>query len=160
VQEGTSAGQVENCVGKDAESAVGGDNTAYALGVLGREANPQRGAAGSDLKYRYVKLDGVAPVRAQARVGNYGFVYEATMQWNTATVPVGSDKALFLAALRTGFGTPNALAAVDSDTQQGVMTPPAAYSGPFASATGNTALFGSRVSRSSAASCSTLRMVK
>ena len=160
VQEGTSAGQVENCVGKDAESAVGGDNTAYALGVLGREANPQRGAVGSDLQYRYVKLDGVAPVRSQARVGNYGFVYEATMQWNRATVPNGSDKALFLNALRTGFGSPNALAAVDSDTQQGVMTPPAAYTGPFASATGNAALFGSRVARSNGASCATLRMVK
>ena len=43
-----------------ANSAVGGDNTAYAVGYLGREANPKR--AGGDLGYRYVKLDGRAPV--------------------------------------------------------------------------------------------------
>jgi len=160
VQEGSSAGQVENCVGNDAQAAAGLDNIAYALGVLGREANPQRGAVGSDLNYRYVKLDGVAPVRNEAKVGNYGFVYEASMQWNRTTVPAGSDRQLFLSALRSGFGTPNALAAVDSDTQQGVMTPPAGFAGPYASATGNAALFGSRVSRVAANSCAGLRMIK
>ncbi|MCU0969510.1 MAG: hypothetical protein MUF03_11965 [Rubrivivax sp.] len=164
VQEGTSAGQVENCVGTDANSAVSnnasfpGDNTAYAIAFLGREANPLR--AGGDLGYRYVKLDGVAPVRNEARNGRYAVVYEATMQWNRNTVPPGSDKDAFLRALRTGFGSPNGLAAVDSDTQQGVMSPPAAYSGTFADATGNAALFGSRVGRLAGNSCAPLRTIK
>jgi hypothetical protein len=158
VQEGTSAGQVENCVGVDAESAVGGDNNAYALGFLGRESNPQRG--GTDRPYRFVKLDGIAPVRSEAQAGRYPIVFESTMQWNRTTVPSGSDKDAFLRAIRTGFGTPNALAAVDSDTQQGVMTPPAGYSGPWVDLTGNAAAFGSRVARTAGNSCAPLRIVK
>jgi hypothetical protein len=157
VQEGTSAGQVENCL-LETENAVGApDNIAYGIAVLGREANPRRTG---DLGYRYVKLDGVAPVRLQAKAGNYPLVYEATMQWNNLTVPAGSDKALFLTALRSGFGSPNGLAAVDSDTQQGVMSPPAAYAGAYADAVGNAALFGSRVSRVANQSCAPLRITK
>jgi hypothetical protein len=158
VQEGTSAGQVENCVGNDANSAVGGDNTAYAVGYLGREANPKR--AGGDLGYRYVKLDGRAPVRDVGKAGGYPVVFEATMQWNKTTVPVGSEKELFLKALRAGFGSPNGLAAVDSDTQQGVMSPPATYAGAYVDAVGNAALFGSRVARQNGDSCAPLRIIK
>ena len=158
VQEGSSAGQVENCVGVDAEAAVGGDNKAYALGFLGREANPQR--AGGDLPYRYVKLDGIAPVRKLAQSGQYPVVFESTMQWNKTTVPAGSEKDAFLRAVRAGFGTPNALAKVDSDTQQGVMTPPAGYTGPWVDLSGNAALFGSRVARLAGNSCAPLRIVK
>lgn len=157
VQEGTSAGQVEGCF-SETETAVGGtDNIAYAIGVLGREANALR--SGGDLGYRYVKIDGAAPVRNVAKAGGYPFVYEATMQWNTATV-TDADKVSFLTALRGGFGSPNGLAAVDSDTQQGVMSPPSAYAGSYADATGNAALFGSRVSRATGNSCAALRMTK
>jgi hypothetical protein len=162
VQEGTSAGQVENCVGVDAQSPLpgtgAGTDIAYAIGFLGREANPLR--AGSDRLYRYVKLDGIAPVRAQAQAGNYPIVFEATMQWNRTVVAPGSEKDAFLRAIRVGFGTPNALAAVDSDTQQGVMSPPASYSGPWVDLTGNARLFGSRVARVSGNSCGALRIVK
>lgn len=159
VQEGTSAGQVENCVGNDAESAAGGtDGKAYAVGYLGREANPRRN--GGDLGYRYVKLDGRAPVRDVAKAGGYPIVFEATMQWNKTRVPAGSDLELFLKALRNGFGSPNGLAAVDSDTQQGVMSPPSSYAGTYADATGNAALFGSRVSRLPGNSCAALRITK
>jgi hypothetical protein len=160
VQEGSGSGNVEGCLGADTNSAVQAntDNTAYALGVLGREANPLRG--GNDLGYRYVKLDGVAPVRNEARAGKYAVVYEATMQWNTNTLAGQTDKISFLQALRTGFGSPNGLAAVDSDTQQGVMSPPAAYAGTFQGATGNAALFGSRVARLPGNSCAVLRVVK
>jgi hypothetical protein len=159
VQEGTSAGQVEvNCL-QETENTLGApDNTAYAIGVLGREANPLR--AGGDLGYRYVKIDGAAPVRSVAKAGDYPFVYEATMQWNNTTLSGQTDKLAFLGALRTGFGTPNALAAVDADTQQGVMSPPATYAGAYVDAVGNAALFGSRVTRVTGNSCGALRITK
>lgn len=159
VQEGTGAGQVEvNCL-QEADGAVGGaDNTAYAIGVLGREANPLR--SGGDLGYRYVKIDGKAPVRSLAKAGEYPFVYEATMQWNINNPNLNADKVAFLTALRSGFGSPNALAAVDADTQQGVMSPPGSFAGSYVDATGNAALFGSRVSRVAANSCGALRIVK
>jgi hypothetical protein len=160
IQEGSGNGNVEGCLGADTNSAVqaGTDNTAYALGILGREANPKRG--GNDLGYRYVRLDGIAPVRNEAKAGKYGMVYEATMQWNNNTLSGQTDKIAFLTALRTGFGSPNGLAAVDSDTQQGVMSPPAAWPGTYAAATGNAALFGSRVARIAGNSCAPLRVVK
>lgn len=160
VQEGSGNGNVEGCLGADTNSATqaGTDNTAYALGFLGREANPLRG--GNDLGYRYVKLDGVAPVRNEAKAGRYAVVYEATMQWNKNTLAGQTDKIAFLTALRTGFGSPNGLAAVDSDTQQGVLSPPASWPGTYAAATGNAALFGSRVARIAGNSCAPLRVVK
>lgn len=158
VQEGTSAGQVENCVGADANAAADGDGVAYAIGYLGRESNPKR--SGGDLGFRYVKLDGVAPQREIAKAGNYPIVYEATMQWNKSYVTPGSDKESFLKAIRSGFGSANALAVLDSDTQQGVMTPPTSYAGSYASQVGNTALFGSRVARISGNSCAALRVIK
>jgi len=137
---------------------AGTDNTAYAIGWLGREANPLRG--GSDLGYRYVKLDGIAPVRNEAKAGRYAAVYEATMQWNRNTLAGQTDKIAFLTFLRTGFGNPNGLASVDSDTQQGVMSPPASWQGSYAAATGNAALFGSRVARIAGNSCAPLRVLK
>lgn len=158
VQEGTSAGQVEDCVGRDVNVAADGDGIGYAIGYLGRESNPLR--AGNDLGYRFVKLDGRAPIRDVAKAGGYPIVFEATMQWNKTRVPAGSDLEAFLKALRGGFGSPNGLAAVDSDTQQGVMSPPSTYSGPYASATGNAALFGSSVTRLAGQSCTALRIVK
>ena len=160
IQEGSGNGNVEGCLGADTNSAVqaGTDNTAYALGWLGREANPLRG--GNDLGYRYVRLDGIAPVRNEAKAGRYAAVYEATMQWNKTTLAGQTDKISFLTALRTGFGSPNGLAAVDSDTQQGVMSPPTAWAGTYAAAAGNVALFGSRVARLAGNSCAPLRIVK
>jgi hypothetical protein len=163
VQEGTGSGQVENCVGADAQDPLPGTGvgteTAYAIGFLGRESNPQR--PGAVRPYRFVKLDGIAPVRSQGQAGNYPIVYEATMQWNKTTVPAGSQKAAFLSAIRVGFGTPNALSAVDSDTQQGVMSPPASLgSTAWVDLTGNAKLFGSRVSRVPGNSCAPLRIVK
>jgi hypothetical protein len=160
VQEGSGNGNVEGCLGADTNSATqaGTDNRAYALGFLGREANPLRG--GNDLGYRYVKLDGIAPVRKEAQNGRYAVVYEATMQWNKNTLAGQTDKIAFLTALRNGFGSPNGLAAVDSDTQQGVLSPPASWQGTFAAATGNVALFGSRVARVGGNSCAPLRVVK
>lgn len=166
LQEGAGTGNVEDGLGKvsasdsinSVEEAADGDGIAYGLGVLGRENNPLRD--GGDKGYRFVKLDGAAPVRAAAKAGDYPFVFEATMQWNKTVVPAGSEKAAFLSALRSNLGKPSALAATDSNTQQGVMSPPASYTGAYADATGDVALFGSRVARQPGNSASPLRIVK
>ncbi|MEY4563730.1 MAG: hypothetical protein RLZZ618_3007, partial [Pseudomonadota bacterium] len=90
LREDTGTGGVETCLGTTVQNAAGGtDGTAYGLAVLGRENNPQ--ANGGDKGYRFVKLDGVAPTRNEAKGGNYGFVYESTMQWNTERATAGSD---------------------------------------------------------------------
>jgi hypothetical protein len=160
-QSGASAGEVEDCLG-EVENVAGGN--AYGFGVLGREANPLR--SGTDRNYRYVKINGQAPLRTEAKAGRYGFVYEATMQWSNTTLSGQADKIAFLTALRSNFGKPSALAAVDADTQQGVMSPPATYTGSYDSFQANPALdpavtaFGSRVSRVSNLSCAPLREVK
>ena len=157
VSESTSAGNVEACMNN--VDAVAG---AYGLAVLGREVNPRRlNNAGIEVgNYRFVKLDGIAPVRAEAQAGNYPFVYEATMQWNKTVVPAGSDKDAFLRELRTEIGSPVALAVVDSNTQQGVMAPPAAYAGAYLSQVGVNAQFASRVARVNNNSCAPIRIVK
>jgi hypothetical protein len=158
-QEGTSAGQVEvNCLQETENTAGAPDNTAYAIGVLGREANPLR--AGGDLGYRYVKLDGAAAVRSVAKAGDYPFVYEATMQWNTITLAGQNDKISFLTAVRSSLGRPATLSALGSDVQQGVMSPPATYSTQYVDATGADAAFGSSVSRVAGNSCGALRVIK
>ncbi len=166
VQEGSGTGNVEDGLGKvsaadtvnSVEEASDGDGIAYGLGILGREANPLRD--GGDRNYRYVKLDGVAPVRALAKSGDYGYVYESTMQWNKSVVPAGSEKSAFLTTVRNNLGKPSALAAVDSNTQQGVMSPPATYTGPYVDQVGDAAAFGSRVSRQANNSSAPLRIVK
>ncbi|MBQ1763025.1 MAG: hypothetical protein IIZ92_09020, partial [Aquincola sp.] len=166
VQEGAGTGNVEDGLGKvsasdtinSVEEAADGDGIAYGLGVLGRENNPLRD--GGDKGYRFVKLDGAAPVRTLAKAGDYPFVFEATMQWNKSVVPAGSEKAAFLSALRSNLGKPSSLAATDSNTQQGVMSPPSTYTGAYVDATGDAALFGSRVSRLANNSASLLRIVK
>lgn len=154
VQENPGSGGVEACLAS-VEALPG---AGYALGILGRENNPQ--VNGTDRGYRFVKLDGIAPVRNEAKAGNYHFVYESTMQWNKTVVPAGSDMDSFLRALRTSIGAPTSLAKVDVDTQQGVMSPPASYTGPYASATGDVALFASRASRVSNNSCAPIRITK
>lgn len=157
VNEGSGAGNVEACM-NSVDAVVG----AYGLGWIGREANPRRlNAGGVEVgNYRYVKLDGVAPVRSEAQTGNYPAVYEATMQWNRSVVAPGSEKDSFLRALRDSIGSPAALAVVDSNTQQGVMSPPASYTGPWLSQVGVNAQFASRVGRASGNSCAPIRIVK
>ncbi len=157
VNEATGAGGVETCM-NNVEAVAG----AYGLAVLGREVNPRRlNAGGVEVgNYRFVKLDGIAPVRAEAQAGNYPFVYEATMQWNKTVVAPGSDKESFLSALRSSIGSPAALKVVDGNTQQGVMSPAASYTGPWVSQVGDNALFASRAGRVSNNSCAPIRIVK
>jgi hypothetical protein len=99
-------------------------------------------------------------VRSVAKAGDYPFVYEATMQWNNTTLAGQTDKIGFLTAMRSGFDTPNGLAALGSDVGQGVMSRTASYTGAYIDAVGNAALFGSSVSRTTGNSCGALRVIK
>ena len=164
--ENTSSGNVETCIGTTVENAfvtVAGDQPAYGMAFLGRENNPL--ANGGDKGYRFVKLDGVAPTRTLAKAGNYPAVFEATMQWNTASPALtgadGADRIAFLTSLRNNVGKSASLAKADIDTQQGVMAPPATYTGAYLSLTNaDEVAFGSRVSRANNNSCTPLRIIK
>jgi hypothetical protein len=161
--EATSSGNVETCLGTTVESAVNPadatDTEAYGIAVLGRENNPR--ANGGDKGYRYVKLDGVAPIRALAKAGDYQFVYEATLQWNTANAGLTADKIAFLTNLRSNIGKSASLAKADADTRQGVMAPPATYLGAYAALTNVDELaFGSRAGRANNNSCTPIRIIK
>jgi hypothetical protein len=163
-REDTGTGGVETCLGTTVETAVNPadatDNEAYGLAVLGRENNPR--ANGGDKGYRFVKLDGVAPIRATAKAGDYQFVYEATLQWNTANAGLSADKIAFLTNLRSNIGRSASLAKADADTRQGVMAPPATYGAvPYLSLTNvDEVAFGSRVARANNNSCTPIRIIK
>lgn len=153
----SGSGNVETCLGTTVENA---GTAAYGLGILSRENTPKPTGTTTDKGYRFVKLDGVAPTRANAQTGDYDFVYAATMQWNTTTL-TDADKKAFLTTMRSKAGSAAALAAADVDTQEGVMAPPGSYSGAFVDQTdANVKKFGSTVDRNKAASCSPLRVVK
>lgn len=155
----SGAGALETCVGTTVENLAG---TAYGIGMLSRENNPRAIVNGVqvDKGYRFVKLDGVAPLRDVAKVGDYKFVYDATMQWNPATL-TDADKLAFVTALRVNGGKAASLAGADVDTQEGVMAPPTSYSTAYADITDATTLkFASRMDRNKAASCSPMRIVK
>lgn len=163
VREDTGTGGVETCLGTTVETAVNPndatDNEAYGIAVLGRENNPR--ANGGDKGYRFVKLDGVAPVRAAAKAGDYQFVYEATMQWNTANAGLNADKIAFLTNLRSNIGKSASLAKADADTRQGVMAPPATYAGAYVALTNvDEVAFGSRAGRANNNSCTPVRLIK
>lgn len=162
-REDTGTGGVETCLGTTVENAVNPadatDNEAYGLAVLGRENNPR--ANGGDKGYRFVKLDGIAPVRAAAKAGDYQFVYEATMQWNTANAGLNADKIAFLTNLRSNIGKSASLAKADADTRQGVMAPPATYAGAYLALSNVDELaFGSRAGRANNNSCTPIRIIK
>jgi hypothetical protein len=162
VNEQSGTGGVESCLG----TTVNGISGAYGLAVLGRENNPL--ANGGDKGYRYVKLDGMEPVRWNAATqkgattGHYDFVFESTIQTNSANSNLDSDKLAFITAIRTGAPKPSSLAAADADTQQGVMSPTGAWSGlgqyPALSAANKP--FASRVSRIAGNSCTVLKTVR
>lgn len=149
---------VESCLGTTVETTVGG--TAYGIGILSRENTPTPTGLGIDKGYRFVKLDGVAPTRDNAKVGKYPFIYAATMQWNKTTL-VDADVKQFLINLRANGGKASALNVADVDTQQGVLALPTTYPGAYDDLTDPVVLkFASRVDRNIAGSCSPVRMVK
>ncbi len=155
---GSGTGNVETCLGTTVETAAG---TAYGIGFISRENTPLPTGTTTDKGYRFVRLDGTAPTRDQAKVGNYTAVYNATMQWNKTTTPTGSDAQAFVAALRTNAGKATSLNVVDVDTQQGILSPPSTYSGAYEDVVDPIELkFASRVDRLNNNSLTTLRIVK
>lgn len=154
---GSGSGNVETCLGTTVENLGG---TAYAIGILSRENTPLPTGLGTDKGYRFVKLDGQSPSRDNAKVGNYKFVYDATMQWHK-TLLTDADVKQFLITLRSNGGKAAQLNIADVDTQQGVMALPSTYSGAYDDITDPVTLkFASRIDRNTAASCSPMRMVK
>lgn len=148
---------VETCLGTTVEGLAG---NAYAIGVLSRENTPTPTGQTIDKGYRFVKLDGVAPTRDNAKTGAYPFVYAATLQWNKNTL-VDTDVRQFLFALRLNGGKASSLNVADVDTQEGVLALPSTYSSAYADLTDPVEIkFASRVDRNTAASCSPLRIVK
>jgi hypothetical protein len=155
VQLGSGSSNVETCLGTTVEGANG-----YGLGVISRENNPTP-AGLPDKNYRFVRLNGDQPNRDGAKVGNYDFVFNATMQWNEDTIAAGSAKEAFLSALRNNAGDPASLNGADVDTQQGVLSPPSTYSGAYEDLTDPVDLkFSSRVDRLNNNSGTALRIVK
>lgn len=132
---------------------------AYAIGVLGRENNPLADPA-NPKAYRYVKIDGVAPVTSEAQVGNYRFIYESTAVIN-ANVASADVSAFFntLTSATQGMGKAATLARADVDSQQGALALPT-YSGVFADQPAATQKYVSAVSRTSGNSTSLLLRVK
>jgi len=161
VNEGAGTGNVETCIGSTVENIAG----AYAIGVLGRENNPL--ANGGDKKYRYVKLDGAQPLRYDASTGrgaifgDYDFVYESTLQYNTTNPNLNADKIAFIAAIRSGAPKPASLAKADVDTQQGVMAPSSTWApAQYAALPAADKPFASRVARLAGDSCSVLKLTR
>lgn len=154
---GSGSGNVETCLGTTVEGLAG---DAYAIGLLSRENTPTPTGTTTDKGYRFVKLDGVAPTRDNAKSGAYTYVYNATMQWNK-TLLTDADVKAFVTAIRANAGKAAQLNVADVDTQQGVMAPPSTVTTAYDDITDAVTLkFLSRMDRNSAASCSPMRMVK
>jgi hypothetical protein len=158
VQLGSGVGNVETCLGTTVQNATG---FAYGLGVISRENSPTP-AGQPDKNYRFVRVQSAQPtVNAAGNLGDYDFVYNATMQWNEDTIASGSAIEAFLNSLRNNAGKPASLNGADPDTQQGVMSPPSTYSGAYVDLTDPVVLkFSSRVDRLNNNSGTALRVVK
>jgi hypothetical protein len=161
-----TTGNMVTCVGGTATGSTGeGTPGAYALGIISRDNSPLPTVgsnAGKDFGYRYVKIDGAAPDRATAKVGAYPFLVTAYVQFSK-TGPVSTDAAAkaFIVALRTNAGKSARLAALDADLQQGFLAHPNTWTGAYKDlATVAEQTFASRVDRSTAGTCSPLRVIK
>ncbi len=155
VSETSSTALVENCLGTTVENLG-----AYGLAVIGRENNPRAVVAGvaTDRGYRFVKINGVAPERANVIDGSYGFVFESTMQWpvtGQANRPT-TDVLSFLADLRSNMGKSSVLQGLDVDLQAGLVAVPVTGSWLNLSATDK--LFTAHTSRVAGNSCTPSRM--
>lgn len=136
--------------------ATANTNNAFQLAVLGRENSPTPTGTTTDNGYRFVKLNGVAPTRDNARTGLYDFVYENSIQWRL-TDDLGDIGALGRALL-AGVPTAASLAAADVDTQEGLLAPYRTWTAGDATATANN--YNARVTRSTGASCTSLVFVQ
>jgi hypothetical protein len=136
VFEGSSTGNVISCLG------AAEDKSAYAIGHVSKE-NAETGA-----KWRHVKLDGIAPSRANLQNGKYTYFFESTMQWHKDHfATLAQDQQDFLTQFRAEAAKPDSLSKLATATKQGVAALPDSYAGAFGTGTQNEIDFGSRVSR-------------
>lgn len=139
VVEGAGTGDVETCL-----NTVDGT---FALGVISREKDPLINGK----NYRYVKLDGQAPLRDLARVGQYPLVYTSSMQWKKSGGPDAGAIA-FLKAMRTTAVTPARIDGyVSAEAKGGLLASPNRWDKPAdlceAATDAQDKLFGSCVER-------------
>lgn len=142
----TSATLVENCLTAVDALVDPTNGPAYAIGHLGREADPKAG--GTDRNYRYVKLNGAHPEShpnpltalcdgpkafegcTDAQTGKYDYVYESTLQWNTATPGNAGKLSLLQNIVARGF-TSTQLQGNTPNVVDAVMALPSTYTGLF-----------------------------
>ena len=163
VQQGSSTGVVETCLGS-VEALADGTGGGYGFGVLGRENNPQALVNGvpSEKGYRYVKLSGATPSRASLIAGDYDFAVEASMQWakaGAANAPAADVLAL-LTKMRAELGKASILQGLDPDLQNGLAALPSTATGAWSDLDATTKSYTSHTNRTSANSCSFVRMTK
>lgn len=158
-----SSGAVEGCLGTTVEGLAG---DAYGFGVLGRENNPvpvdAQGNPIQDKGYRFVKLSGVAPTRANAISGDYEFVTESSMQWakpSQTNAPTGQVLTL-LSNMRTFMGKAAILKGLDVDLREGLVAQPTTFTGPWVDLAADDRAYTSHSARKAANSCSFNRMSK
>lgn len=135
VFEGPGTGDVVKCLNR--AQAVGG----YAIGHVSKENAP-----GAN-NWRHVKLDGVSPSRDNAKVGNYDYFFESTLQYRTAFVNAQPATVKnYVIGFTAEMKKASALAKLSSTTQQGVLVLPQNW--PVgATPTANELTFGSFVTR-------------
>ncbi|MFG6460082.1 hypothetical protein ACG04Q_00780 [Roseateles sp. DXS20W] len=155
----SSTQNVENCLGT-VEALADSTGGGYAFGVLGRENNPL--ANGGDKGYRYVKLSGATPTRAGLIAGEYDFAVEASMQWPKAeaTNAPSAEVLALLTKLRAELGKASILQGLDADLQNGLAALPSTVTGAWSDLDATTKSFTSHTNRTSANSCSFVRMTK
>lgn len=163
VQQGSSTGVVENCLATT-EALADGTGGGYAIGVLGRENNPQALVNGvpSEKGYRYVKISGATPSRAALIAGDYDFAVEASMQWpkaGAANAP-SADVLALLTKMRGEMGKAAILQGLDPDLQNGLAALPSTVTGAWSDLDATTKSYTSHTNRTSANSCAFVRMTK
>lgn len=159
----SSSGAVEGCLGTTVEGLSG---DAYGLGVLGRENNPlpvdAQGNLIQDKGYRFVKLSGVAPTRANVISGDYEFVTESSMQWaksSQSNAPTGQVLTL-LSNMRNFMGKASILRGLDVDLREGLVAQPTTFTGAWVDLPAADREYTSHSARKAANSCTFNRMVK
>jgi hypothetical protein len=157
---GSGGERIGSCLGGGVNNAAG---IAYGLGVLALEHNPfeqMDGGVVVDKGYRFVKLNGAAPSRADAINGSYEFVYGSTLTWakTRANAPT-SDKLEFLMDMRDKLVTTYTLAAIAPD-RDGMLVSPHGYVGAWDNLWPKAKEFASHSRRKASASCSLVRMEK
>jgi len=110
-----SGGTVSDCFA----AANTASTKAYAIGVLGL-------GSGTNGDYKFVKIDGANPSRDDAKVGNYSFYVESTMQINKATT---GAKLAFAKSFIAKSMLPSNLNALSTGAKSGVFALPTAGSG-------------------------------